>query len=266
MKRLFVSLLFVQVTTFVAGTAKAEEAPSTGLLYNVRENGSLRYECSPDSDQTITCSFVQISVRKKAHPSDLEESLKRAEEQYPSEVKGMSKKVCEEFEEFAAVLEGRKPAPKPDSLAAMNITERKDMADSLKLMLQFCKTKSKKDFLAIVKSTHEKKLRTCMVAANPYTQTFRLVNDYSSGKSAWVVDSKPHGACGIVELSRFEPEQFEDSKIIFWNYFARKAITNPKGELMFGGSCADLDQGEYPYSWRSIERHLGCDYIEFSVL
>jgi hypothetical protein len=116
-------------------------------------------------------------------------------------VKNSSKKECGEIEGLAAILEGRKPAPKPDELAAKPAAERKDVADSLKLLLQFCKTKSRRDYFAIAKSAHDKDLRTCIVSSNPYTQTFRLVKDYSSGKNAWVVDSKPYGPCGIVELS-----------------------------------------------------------------
>ena len=75
------------------------------------------------------------------------------------------------------------------------------------------------------------------------------------------------GACGIVQLSRFEPERLKSSSGEFWKYIAKKSVTNKQGLFMrgFGGDvmCKDLDENEYIYDYKSKTHALGCDYIEF---
>jgi hypothetical protein len=68
-----------------------------------------------------------------------------------------------------------------------------------------------------------------------------------------------------VNLSRLEVDKATGGTYRFWQYTARKAVTNPKGTA-FGIACKDLDEREYLYDWKGEERSVGCDYIEFSPL
>jgi len=120
---------------------------------------------------------------------------------------------------------------------------------------------------------HDKEVRTCQVSSNVFTQTFKYVQDYTSNSGAWVVQSQPEGPCGIVQLSRFEPviTKIGDTNYTNWNYIAKKAITNPKGQAFLELKCSNLDQNEYVYDWQSSTQEddlyrLGCDYIEFSPI
>ncbi len=248
-----------------ASSASAEEAPSTGLLYNTKEAHSLVYRCQQNLDNSLDCEFTQTAVRKKTKPDDLNFKLNQAREEFRAGVK-MSADECKMYKDMNDVFEGRKKAPKEEGLKEITEMQKKDLLKMTKSMMEFCKSKTEENFLNFVRLGHEKDTRTCKVSANTYKQAFRFVQDHLSNAGAWVVQSTPEGPCGIVQLSRFEPERLKDSKLVFWKYLARKAITNPQGSFFPGASCKGLDEGEYVYDWRSKEHSLGCDYVEFTPL
>ena len=134
-------------------------------------------------------------------------------------------------------------------------------------MSKFCESPTEESYLNFIRLGHEKDTRTCLVASNSFKRNFRLIGDTGSGAHSWVVmQTSPAGSCGIVWLSRFEPEQMDDTRHIFWKYVAKKAVTNPQGTFLLGGSCKGLDEHEYVYDWRAKEYSLDCDYIKFSAL
>lgn len=104
------------------------------------------------------------------------------------------------------------------------------------------------------------------MSVNHYRQTFRFLGSGST-LGSWVVESTPQGPCGTVQLDRFEAEDVGtgSKKIRFWKYIARKAITNPNGQLALGGSCSGFDENSYAYDWRAKTHQQTCDYVEFSV-
>jgi len=53
------------------------------------------------------------------------------------------------------------------------------------------------------------------------------------------------------------------SGVTFWNYFARKAVTNPNADLGLI-SCKMLDEREYKYHWQKRDPDLNCEYVEFN--
>jgi hypothetical protein len=260
-----------------------EEYPTTGIVYNTKEDSSITYDCNKLSSGVLECDLVQTSVRKKAKIKDLPEKLLEAKKQLPDAIKEIaSEESCELTAVILSVLEGKSTpeqaaenAPKgaisdkQQFIKGMNeisASKKDDLLASIAALNDFCETKSEKSFLNITKIEHEKAIRTCTVSSNPFKQTFKWVEDYS-GKGAWVVDAKPSGSCGIVQLDRFEAD-VTNSKLVFWKYIAKKAITNPKGEMLLSGlTCGNLDQDEYPYDWKSErDTKLGCEYIEFSPI
>ena len=105
-------------------------------------------------------------------------------------------------------------------------------------------------------------MNNLMLITQTYKQTFQFVNDAVSGEGTWVVISSPTGPCGVINLSRFE--RAPNTDIPFWNYVAKKTITNPKGKILGLNSCSVLDEDEYLYTWNSKEHFMGCEIIEFS--
>lgn len=260
-----------------------DEYPTTGIVYNTKEDSSITYDCNKLNGNILECDFVQTSVRKKAKAKDLPEKLLEAKKQLPDAIKEISsEKSCEWMAVILSVLEGKatpeqaaENAPKGaisdkeqfiQGMNEMSASKKGDLLASTVALNDFCETKSEKSFLNITKMEHEKAIRTCNVSSNPFKQTFKWVEDYY-GKGAWVVDAKPSGPCGVVQLDRFEAD-VTNSKLVFWKYIAKKAITNPKGEMLLPGlTCGDLDQDEYPYDWKNErDTKLGCEYIEFSPI
>jgi hypothetical protein len=67
------------------------------------------------------------------------------------------------------------------------------------------------------------------------------------------------------QLSRFEADKTGQGRTTFWNYFARKAVTNPNADAGLL-SCKMLDEREYKYQWQKRDPDLSCDYVEFSPI
>lgn len=259
----------VSVGLFIAlvhCTVLAEEAPTLGLLYNMQESNSLTYRCEPVRAGQLTCDFVQTAVRFKATIAQLPSVIKRARQQYRSE-KPPTAQDCGTFREIADVLEGKKVAPKPEAVVAMSQVERADGLRSTKLLVAYCDKPTEENLVAMVTAGHSKDRRTCQASSHTYKQSFRLAAE-ASGRPVWLAQSNPEGPCGIVQLSRFEPEETKigTSKFTNWKYIARKAITNPSAELLPNAKCSVLDEAPYTYDWRSKEHQMSCDYIEFSPL
>lgn len=247
-----------------AMSVQAADAPTSGLLYNTSESHSMVYRCRLDQSTSLECEFTQTAVRKKAKPAELGQKLKQAREEFRGATE-IPEEQCPEWKEVVDVLEGRKKPPRSARLNEMPTIQRKEVLAMTKAFSEFCTTKSVESFLKVVRLGHEKDVRTCLVSAHVFKQSFRFVQDDLSGKGSWVARGSPDGPCGIVELSRFEPES-PKGKLVFWNYIARKAVTNPEGSFAPGVSCKGLDESGYLYGWKSKEHALGCDYIEFSPL
>jgi len=245
--------------------AQAGDAPTTGMLYNIKETHSIVFRCQQNSSNILDCKFTQIAVRKKAKPEDLSATLGRARESFKSGEK-TSTEDCKMASELVDILEGRKKPPREQGLSEITDIQKADHLKEMKAMKILCKSNKEEDFLNLVRLGHEKNLRTCLVSSNSFTQSFKLVQDAFSGIGTWVAQGDAEGPCGIVQLTRFEPEKLEISSHVVWKYIARKAVTNPNGVLFPGTLCKNLDETEYTYDWRSKEYSLGCDYLEFSPI
>lgn len=165
------------------------------------------------------------------------------------------------------ILEGKKAAPKPEGLALMTPIDRADALRFAQAFAAYCDKPTEESFLAIVRLGQDKDRRTCSVSSNSFAQSFRLAPQ-SNSRPVWVAQGNPEGVCGTVQLSRFESEEIAigSSKFLNWKYVARKAVTNPSGEIFPGTKCSGLDETPYTYDWRSKEHQMSCDYIQFSPL
>lgn len=259
------ALVFWLVPGGLSVFAQAQEWPTLGLLYNVKETGSLNYACRLDGG-TLECEFVQISVRLKGKASDKASELEKAKRSYPEAQKEIGKKQCAEFEAYGTALATGKPPPGADlkrftaGMAQMTSLQRKDLTALMDAMRRYCKDPTEANYLSIVETGLDRDSRTCMISANPYKQRFKQV----LGSNVWVVaQDGPEGSCGVVNVSRFESEK--SLNLSFWKYYARKTVTNRSGEAFPGMSCTDLDEGEYEYDWSSREKQFSCDYLTFGL-
>lgn len=266
MLKTFLSWLVVTggISLLCAARALADEAPSSGIVYNKKETNSLVYFCEKGRDNSIDCEFTQTRVRKEAKAEDLKARLDEARKAF-STSNELTPESCKEQKDFVEVLQAPNKEQQ-DYLKNISDMEKKDVLKIMDAITTACNSKTEESYLNVVRVGFDKDTRTCVVSSNTYKQSFRLVLDHISGARSWVAKGDPSGACGIVQLSRFEPEKLKDSKLIFWKYIAKKAVTNRQGLFMPGMACKDLDEDEHIFDWRSKEHVLGCDYIKFSPL
>ena len=277
--RHFFVLLFL-----LPANAYAQEHPTTGLLYGTKKTDAIVHFCKKQEDGTLECQLTQTRVSKKANKLSHEELKAKAEKEFDDTEKDIEKdKFCGGLDLFVKASEG-KISPEEaaeEGIKSGVITDKQEFIKGLgafpdnqkqanlnimKPMVSFCKKPTLDNYVALISAGNEREASTCKVGANTYEQRFKYVQDYSSENGAWVVISEPTGPCGIINLSRFEKEisKIGDYEFTHWNYVAKKAVTNPKGQAFSDMSCNDFDEEEYPYSWKSKEHYLGCKIIEFS--
>lgn len=247
-----------------SSSVASDRHPSTGTVHNKLETSALEHDCSLQG-QTLECEFTQMRVRRSKKPEDWPKEKKRAQQEYANG-KGWSKQDCQSYDKISSALKtGRAPEGQNQKefekrLALLSPDEKQDQLSFMSSMTDYCNQPSEIGFLSMIQSMFDRETRTCLVSINRFSQRFSKL----PGADTWVVVDKPTGPCGVVQLDRFVAEK-TDSNIVFWNYFAKKAVTNQSGKLMLGMKCSDLDEQEYEYNWRSREVRLGCDYISFSL-
>lgn len=145
-----------------------------------------------------------------------------------------------------------------EKLSQIPVGQLEDLRSFFKSYSRACKSPTRTNFENMVRIEHEKKTRTCRVGSFALQQRMKRTDSGS-----WVLIPEATGECVVVQLDRFGPA--EQSTFIFWNYIARKAVTNPSGRNLLMG-CKDLDEAEYVYQWQPRDIYMVCNYIKFSPM
>jgi len=253
------AILTASLAGIAPALAQVPDFPSTGIVYNTKDAAALTHFCRLSSDRvSMECEFTQTSVRRKLDADTAAKKVADARAEFASKPMQVSQKECAEYENLSLIMQGKKAAPDPHGMAKMSQREKADGLAVIGQMVSFCRAPSIDNWIKLVSAGVEKDKRTCLVSSNSFKQKFR-----QSDANAWIVISQPEGPCGVVQLSQFEPEKTKYST--FWNYFSRKAVTNPNADagLM---QCRDLDEREYRYQWQKRDPDLNCEYVEFSPI
>jgi hypothetical protein len=271
MRKFLIALAAVAFAT-PARAANTSDPPNRGHVNNtVERNSSLEYTCrstnkneiiATDKTNEISCEFIQILVTKEGKPGDLQKMIDKMMEEVR---KGEPAKpeMNKAFEDMIAVLDGTKyDADLKAHIDKLSPQEKADQKRALVAMLNFYRKPDIANGMEFARIVHELEMRTCKVVSFQFTQVFRKVSP-----TTWTAVSDPNAGlltrpCGIVNLSRFEAARYYG-----WDYYARKAITNPNGTAL-GDKCGEtFDEREYKYESGSNDRVLmNCDYIKLSVL
>ena len=262
--------LLLAISAPLLGAAQTTEPPRFGMLYNTRESHSMKYECDALDDANITCKFTQIMVRKALDELEAQKHTATVIAQYrDSSSKGTLQKgmaeICKLGDEYQRFLNGGATTQEAAELDLANPINRRDLEGVRKSIAAICADPSEKNFIALDKQFQSKKLRTCKVATNDFSQNFQRVGNTNT----WTAkNSKPEGNCGFIQLSRFE-EVSAGGVVKFWVYRAKRATTNPNGKyegfLSKPKSCSEFDESEYLYDWKERSLAMGCDYVEFDA-
>jgi hypothetical protein len=274
-----VRLFFVSIIVFIAistAARAAEQYPTSALLKNTVENSALTIQCEKQSDGSLKCNFLQVSVRKEAKASDLKPYLKKNMDRFLKEsLKKANEeggnKLCSQLSEYlTAIKSGIAPKNWPNFDAAkfqkmLDPANARATNESFKYMEALRDAVCEPSKVSVEKALrlgHNKEVKTCRVSSHQFEQLFRF--EAESGN--WVHTSTPSGACGKIQigvLSEYWP--FGKTSIAAWKYVTKKVVTNKNGKDGLFGSCSNWDEEEYTYDIDTQERFLECDYIKFSV-
>jgi hypothetical protein len=264
------SLLLVLAASLTAHSQ--DNYPTSGFLYGVKEKRSLSYECDLQSDGTLDCEFIQSGIRQKKTDEKIREEMAKADEQYKELIadKKEFNEFCKSMREMLVIVDG---GPLPPTISDRSAVEKylsnTRRVDRDRLVYQsadsFCTSPSIASFRVVMSHIQENEKTTCVITHDKFSQQFKRLK----GSETWVTSGPPQGACGVVQLSRFEEKKIDGLTSKFWVYTSRKAVTNPTGkvDLLLGTmKCSDLDEDEYLYDWAQKDIPLHCETIEFSVL
>lgn len=244
--------------------------PTSGFLWGQDQTDHIEYECDEIGVDKIRCDFLQTIVRKNisdedSYQSQVEECITTSLGANPS----YDPKICLMMEagimvfdekitprEFADALEIEDLQP---VLEMFNNESRRATAEyrfrqgqplmcAEEITEQFC--------VDMIGQQRQSDAETCKINTNRFSQTFVRVGD--TGTGVFSVEAPPTGPCGIINVSRFELDYMDR-----WNYTSQKVITNPNAVSAFG-SCSDLDEGVYNYSWRPEDGVVkNCKLVKF---
>jgi hypothetical protein len=265
--------------------ANADDYPTVGYTYGTLEDSSLEYNCHQTEDSKLECKFVQLTVSRKAKAADVEAKVRDAPKRFPEVAKEIQKDGCESVDILLDALTGdstpeqlydrlgkNKSGSLEEFTTAISKVREQSVRDPARILLfksmgRMCHNPTIENYIASLRAEGDLELKSCRVWSNSFSQTFIWVDSFSSGQGAWVVEGKPEGPCGTLQLSRFEKDRGSGAGS-FWNYYARKVATNPSGEFLPDMSCSStVDQKEYPYLWKkSRDNNLGCQYVDLSPI
>lgn len=182
--------------------AFTQEVPFAGSGYNTKETNSIVYVCKPSDDESIDCEFTQMRIRKTVKEEDWKEGLDLVRQAY-SEWKALAFESCM-FE-----------IGKLKAFYDLDFDQR-FASKVLNAITAACKSKTEADVLNVFRILFDREARTCVFGSHTFSQRFRLVHDPVSDARAWVATGEPSGACGTVQLSRFEKK--DSHGVVIWNY------------------------------------------------
>jgi len=250
------------------GSACAQDAPTTDILYSKTEGHSLVYRCGPVQAGSITCELTEQTVRLKATEADLSARLETARKDYKTEPP-MTAEQCKGARELDDILGGRRPSTlRPEH--ELTVLGKADSARSVKTLVAYCDKPSEQTFLALARDSFDQDRRTCKISTQSSKQTFKPVQQVGS-RVVWVAqDGGANGPCGIVDLSRFERQQATALQgFSLWNFILRRAVTNPNASASLinpAVKCSAFDEAPFEFEWKPHQLQMSCDYIEFVPL
>jgi len=246
--------------------------PTTGIVYGVMENRSLTFDCKESGRDLIACNFTIAGISKKLTEDKANAKILEEMKEYESRMEEFSKENegCSQAKLIVNVIEGKAEPPDPvvwkKSMSTKNQREIDDVKSNMESLINLCNKPTKNNYRKFISTQIIKDSKTCNLHSQNYQQTFKRVQDFDEKTEIWAVVSEPYGVCGLVQLDRFEREESSTEGLFFWNYYAKKFVTNKKGQTLLGTKCTDLDENEYEYNWRSPDpKYMGCEYIEYSI-
>tara|TARA_X000000950_G_scaffold19636_1_gene21234 strand:+ start:1583 stop:2335 length:753 start_codon:yes stop_codon:yes gene_type:complete len=245
-------LLFILICLFFFTNVIGEDLPYSSTLYHQTENSSLTYNCQKKGD-FLECSFNQLSIWGKS-TEDIIESNERIKKLWKDD-KGFSKKTCSEFKEFQNSLRG-KSDKNQNQISNMSEYAKTNSLKYLDVAIKHCKRPTLKTFEELIKLGNEEDKKTCIINSQSYTQKFQKIPQTKK----WVVVPETREYCGVINVSRFEPDE-GSKRFEKWKYIAEKKVLNKDNKDII--DCSMLDEKPYVYSGSFRSFTKSCEFFKF---
>ena len=256
---------FFLVVFFLVCSNTLVAQPLYGTLIGSEDGDILSYQCSPTSNNRISCDFIKILLSNKADESDLESSINLWMELL-SETNGELDTLCSSFvlplhEMF---LDGVSRA----AVKNIPIIEEEDIDSFIKslsereeffrgfssLGFDLCTFRTEETVIAFAEFSHRENARTCTPFVNQYSQTFVKVTE-----RIYVVEASPRGVCGVINTSSFS-NSADDLSPVTWDYTASKIIANRSDDE--SPICSALSEEPAQYIWNASSKRINCTFID----
>jgi hypothetical protein len=268
----------VAVFILILGSVSyAQDHPRTGLVHNTSEVASIQYDCKLVGSE-LHCDMNQTFVRQELKEADLPNKKTELIAQISGEERNTKvfQQTCKELTDGLAQIEGI--LKKPDNQLTPQEREgkakiSKHSLDKMRAMVgvfeEHCKKLTTSSREALASHMLLDQTKTCRIGSNGWKEVFVRSKGIEAGNvgvsNTWVTKAEPSGACGVLLANRWEIDTSESArKFKFWNYIARKVVTNPAGETFLGMKCSELDESTYRYVWQSQEIGLDCRTVKLS--
>ena len=250
--------------------------PTIGIVYAKDQASSISYSCRKEGEK-LQCEMTQLLVSQKLKPSEVADRRKKLREMYiKTEGSEKAKEECvsltNEFKRLDSDLK-----KKPGVLSEKRRKELEELSPKAKIEItklarywgDYCANPGATSRNAVIDYQIDNELRTCTTLVNHWTETFVRPAGVEAGNTGstntWVTKGEPSGPCGVVLLNRWEIGDDTSAKELgFYNYVARKVVTNPGGQSFAGTSCAILDESKFIYTWQSRDVPFDCKNLKLS--
>lgn len=229
----------------LAQSADLARHPTIGTVYSLQEKGYAHYQCRLDQQERLHCDFQETSIAQSPGLEDTRKSNEDLIRQFEAGEIPFNEEECSGLDEMRA------GQTSPDALA-----ELLAIVDAFEAI---CEEQTVESVRRLTQLTEAIEARTCRVRSQTYNQSFK---ETSPGN--WTNVAEPHGPCGVVSLDRFErSDQVTESGLTFWNYFAEKKVSTPRGMDGDVVNCSVIDETRYEFVWQRTDHVMDCRYIKF---
>jgi hypothetical protein len=249
--------IYVVAFSFVAITMTRAE---TGPPFTIGPMGHtdpdiaewMEGRCEAVNPGRLHCELVSVSIRPQTKPQEVPQKLEEAlqnREALAEELR--SSDMCDdELPKLKATIDAE--LTKLDSAKLTKFRESiRFLKSMIQEMVQLCKQDfSPEAFESFASLMLEKEARTCKLFPQKFSVEFELQRP-----NTWVSNQGPSGLCQTIIITQLTRDPEHE---LLWEYEERRIYLNKTGFLCEGSE----DQTER-FSWRSGEKVLHCDFVDF---
>ncbi len=242
MRWAFATVLMLTVASGVHG--EELQVPYGGSTQQMDGNGGMTWTCEPQSASgSISCSFVQVSVRKPDIPDREAEASKL--------LASFSRDECAQLDDALA-----QAVAKAREVGAEDWI-RKNAERTVSVYRRLCSAFDLNAALGVVDFQQDLDRKTCNISTWPFSLTFNR----SEAGDKWEAIDGPRGSCGVVKFVSLVPDYPVGSTLPLWSFRQRSVVTNPEATGIDGRSCSEWSEERIEFVWKKQVIRPMCEFV-----